>query len=38
MAGTTYSKFFWQDWIGDDELARWWVRPGDPYLARWSER
>lgn len=21
MAGTTYSKFFWQDWIGDDAVA-----------------
>lgn len=21
MAGTTYSKFFWQDWVGDNELA-----------------
>lgn len=21
MAGTTYAKFFWQDWVGDDELA-----------------
>lgn len=21
MAGTTYSKFFWQDWHGDDEVA-----------------
>lgn len=33
MAGTTYSKFFWQDWQGDDELALcsmgaqgWWMR------------
>jgi len=33
MAGTTYSKFFWQDWQGDNELKvcsigaqGWWMR------------
>jgi hypothetical protein len=23
--------------LGDAELRDWWVRPGSPYLARWSE-